>query len=75
MNLAFAETSASTVASVAPMFRVPAVGKWTRMMAVAFALALGGAVLMSATASASPVCSGSVLVAEAVELPDLSRIT
>ena len=58
-----------------PGVRLPALGKMARGVVGVSALVLGSAILLSATATASSACSGPVLVAEAIVLPDLSRTT
>ncbi|HUF57650.1 MAG TPA: hypothetical protein VMM55_13940 [Thermohalobaculum sp.] len=55
--------------------RVPAIGKAVRGIVGVSALVVGSAMLLSTTATASTACSGELLVAEAIVLPDLSRTT
>ncbi|HUF56398.1 MAG TPA: hypothetical protein VMM55_07535 [Thermohalobaculum sp.] len=56
--------------------RMPAIGKAVRGIVGVSALVVGGAMLLlSTTATASTACSGDLLVAEAIVLPDLSRTT
>ena len=62
-------------AEEAPRLRLPALGKAARGIVGISALALGSAMLLSTTATASPACSGELMVAEAIVLPDLSRTT
>lgn len=59
----------------APRARMPAIGKAIRGIVGVSALVLGSAMLLSTTATASTACSGELLVAEAIVLPDLSRTT
>ena len=74
MELAFARTSGSTaIAEGGSPGRGSAIGKGARTLVGVFALALGSAVLLSSTASAAPGCSGPMMVADAIVLPDLSR--
>ena len=62
-------------AEEAPRLRLPALGKAARGIVGVSALALASAMLLAATATASPACSDELLVAEAIVLPDLSQNT
>ena len=73
MTLAMASDFGPVEAAEAPRLRVPALGKAARGIVGVSALIVGSAMLLSTTATASPACSGELLVAEAIVLPDLSR--